>query len=47
MNGVNLNSIEVVSAEHGETKVNVSLSILADNEFEAVGWLVSVLNVDA
>lgn len=44
MNGVSLNRIEVVSAEHGETKVNVSLSILADNEFEAIGWLVDKLD---
>lgn len=38
--GVKLNSINVHDTVDGKCIVEVSLSIAADNEFEAVGWLV-------
>lgn len=44
--GVKLNSIHVQDTEDGKCVVEVNLSISAENEFEAVGWLVSRLDED-
>ena len=42
-NGVDLIKIEVVSQISGQVSLNVDISIEAENEFNAIGWLAETL----
>lgn len=44
--GVDLKSISTGPAKNGKVPLIVSLEVNADNEFEAVAWLVSMLDED-
>ncbi len=45
--GVELRSVHVSSQrDEGYVLLNVSIAVMADNELEAIGWLVGILEGD-